>query len=381
MKTEFTGLRKQGELLRADVLERFVAVLQHGKFIMGPEVGELEGRLSEFCCARHAITVANGTDALLIALMCAGVGPGDHVLVPSFTYTATAEVILLLGAYPVFAEVDAETFNLDCPDLEARIKSHDASKGALKAIIGVDLFGKPADWLRLNEIAQRHGLFLIADAAQSFGARTSAGAVGTLAPITTASFFPAKPLGCYGDGGAIFTDDDELAHRIRSIRVHGQGTQKYETVRVGMNSRLDTMQAAVLLAKLDLFENELTQRNALAQAYNQALFEHVVTPRIDPGERSAWAQYTIKVTSRDELKAALNEQGVPTAVYYPLPMHLQLAYQAFGDGPGSLPISEHLCEQVISLPMNPYWSKQDLETVCNAVVNACPNASGLKMAG
>ncbi|NNF80331.1 MAG: DegT/DnrJ/EryC1/StrS family aminotransferase [Rhizobiales bacterium] len=380
MKTEFTGLRKQGELLRTGVLERFDAVLQHGKFIMGPEVGELEGRLSEFCGARHVISVANGTDALLIALMCAGVGPGDHVLVPSFTYTATAEVILLLGAYPVFAEVDAETFNLDCADLEARINSHDASKGALKAIIGVDLFGKPADWPRLNDIAQQHGLFLIADAAQSFGAKTAPGAVGTLAPVTTASFFPAKPLGCYGDGGAIFTDDDELAHKIRSIRVHGQGAQKYETVQVGMNSRLDTMQAAVLLAKLDLFENELAQRNALAEAYNRELAQLVATPRIDAGERSSWAQYTIKVDNRDEFNRALNDQGVPTAIYYPLPMHLQPAYQAFGSGPGSLPVSEQLCERVISLPMNQYWTDADLTTVCTAVKQAVQSASDLKMA-
>ncbi len=380
MKTEFTGLRHQGDLLRNQILERFDAVLQHGKFIMGPEVRELESRLAQFCGARHAITVANGTDALQIALMSAGVGPGDHVLVPSFTYTATAEVILLLGATPVFVEVDAHTFNLNCDDLEARIRRHNGSTGTLKAIIAVDLFGKPADWSRLNQIAQQHDLFLIADAAQSFGAKSKEGPVGTLAPVTTASFFPAKPLGCYGDGGAIFTDDDDLAHQMRSVRVHGQGSEKYETVRVGVNSRLDTMQAAVLLAKLDLFSEELVQRNTLAQAYTRELGHLVDAPQIVPGETSAWAQYTIKVKNRDAFKAALAEQGVPSAVYYPLPMHLQPAYLEFGDGYGSLPVSEALSEQVISLPMNPYWTTTDLKTVCDGVINALEGSATLKLA-
>lgn len=380
MKTEFTGLRHQGDLLRNQILERFDAVLQHGKFIMGPEVHELENRLAEFCGARHAITVANGTDALQIALMSAGVGPGDHVLVPSFTYTATAEVILLLGATPVFVEVDAHTFNVDCDDLETRIRRHNGSKGPLKAIIAVDLFGKPADWSRLNQIAQQHDLFLIADAAQSFGAKSTEGSVGTLAPVTTASFFPAKPLGCYGDGGAIFTDDDDLAHQMRSVRVHGQGREKYETVRLGVNSRLDTMQAAVLLAKLDLFAEELVQRNTLAQAYTRELGHLVDAPQIIAGETSAWAQYTIKVKNRDAFKAALAEQGVPSAVYYPLPMHLQPAYLEYGDGYGSLPVSEALSEQVISLPMNPYWTTTDLKTVCDGVINAIKGGAALKLA-
>ncbi len=380
MKTEFTGLRQQGELLRSQILERFDTVLQHGKFIMGPEVGELETRLATFCGARHAITVANGTDALQIALMCAGVGPGDHVLVPSFTYTATAEVILLLGACPVFVDVEPDTFNVDCNDLEARIRAHDGSQAALKAIIAVDLFGNPANWRRLNEIAERHSLFLIADAAQSFGARSAEGAVGTLAPVTTASFFPAKPLGCYGDGGAIFTDDDELAALMRSIRVHGQGAQKYETVRVGVNSRLDTLQAAVLLAKLDVFEAELEQRNALARAYTRQLRHMVETPTIRAADLSAWAQYTVKVENRDAFKAALAEHGVPSAVYYPLPMHLQPAYQAFGAGAGSLPVSEALCRQVISLPMNPYWCEEDLRAVCDGVGHTLKSAAELKLA-
>lgn len=380
MKTEFTGLKVQGELLKASIQDRIDQVLQHGKFIMGPEVAELEGKLASFCGAGHAIGVANGTDALQIALMSAGVGHGDHVLVPSFTYTATAEVILLLGARPVFVEVDARTFNIDCDHLESQIASHDTAKGPLKAIIAVDLFGKPADWRRLNAIAEQHDLLLIADAAQSFGARTSNGAVGTLAPITTASFFPAKPLGCYGDGGAIFTNDDELAQRIRSIRVHGQGAAKYETVRVGVNSRLDTIQAAILLSKLEVFGTEIQQRNALASAYSARLSGVVETPALDEGEVSAWAQYTLKVDHRDEFKQVLADQGVPSAVYYPLPMHLQPAYVEFGEGEGSLPVSEALCSRVISLPMNPYWTDNDLNIVCDAVELADRELGELKLA-
>ncbi len=382
MNVEFTGLRLQGERLRAQILSRIETALTHGKFIMGPEVRELEQKLAAVCGAKHAIAVANGTDALQIALMCAGIEPGDHVLVPSFTYTATAEVILVLGASPVFVEVDPNTFNLDCEDLERRISEHDPAKGPLKAIIGVDLFGTPAEWARLNTIAERHGLFLVADAAQSFGARSADGAVGTLAHVTTASFFPAKPLGCYGDGGALFTDDDELAETMRSIRVHGQGTQKYETVRVGVNSRLDTIQAAVLLAKLEVFEEELANRNALAQAYNRELHGLVETPHVPDGEgiRSAWAQYTVKVDNRDAFKAALAEAGVPSAVYYPLPMHLQPAYVGFGGGAGSLPVSEALSARVISLPMNPYWTNDDLEAVCSGVRTALDETSQWKQA-
>ncbi|MEM8690161.1 MAG: DegT/DnrJ/EryC1/StrS family aminotransferase [Pseudomonadota bacterium] len=382
MNVEFTGLRPQGERLRTQILSRIETALTHGKFIMGPEVHELEKQLAAFCGAKHAIAVANGTDALQIALMCAGVQPGDHVLVPSFTYTATAEVILVLGASPIFVDVGPDTFNLDCEDLECTIKAHDPAKGPLKAIIGVDLFGMPAHWAALKAIAERHGLFLVADAAQSFGARSADGAVGTLAHVTTASFFPAKPLGCYGDGGAIFTDDDGLANTMRSIRVHGQGAQKYETVRVGVNSRLDTIQAAVLLAKLEVFEEELANRNALAEAYDRQLHALVDTPPLpaDAGVRSAWAQYTIKVDHRDAFKAALAAAGVPSAVYYPLPMHLQPAYLRYGGGAGSLPVSEALSERVISLPMNPYWTNEDLEAVCGGVRAALDETSQWKQA-
>jgi UDP-2-acetamido-2-deoxy-ribo-hexuluronate aminotransferase len=365
---QFTGLQQQGALLRASIEARIGKVLSHGQFIMGPEVAELEGALRKFCGAKHCISVANGTDALQIAMMAKNIGPGDAVLVPSFTYTATAEAILVLGAVPVFVEVDGDTFNIDCSKLEGRIA--DAKSKGLRpaAIIAVDLFGLPANFTELNAIANRHGLFLLADAAQSFGARTASGAhVGTLAPVTTTSFFPAKPLGCYGDGGAIFTEDDQLAAVMRSIRVHGQGTEKYDTVRVGLNSRLDTIQAAVLLSKLEVFAAEIAKRNELAAIYEGRLSNVVKTPRKPDGVVSAWAQYTVRVKNRDHVQKALKDLKVPTAVYYPKPMHLQPAYAAYGDGPGSLPLSEQLSQEVLSLPMNPYYSPADAEAVCDAV--------------
>jgi UDP-2-acetamido-2-deoxy-ribo-hexuluronate aminotransferase len=368
---EFTGLNQQKTLLRSNINARIARVLDHGQFIMGPEVAELEKNLQNFCGAKHAITVANGTDALQIALMAGGISHGDAVLVPSFTYTATAEVILILGAIPIFVEVDETTFNIDCTQLETAYTKAKSDGHRPRAIIAVDLFGLPADWRKLNSFASANDLFLIADAAQSFGARLADGsAVGTLAPITTTSFFPAKPLGCYGDGGAIFTNDDNLAEVMRSTRVHGQGKAKYETVRVGMNSRLDTLQAAILLSKLEIFDEEIRKRNAIADQYENALSNLVETPHKPEGVTSAWAQYTIKIENRDSLQAKLKEEGVPTAVYYPLPMHLQKAYAAYGAGEGSLLRSEKLSKRVLSLPMNPYASNEEVETVITAMRSA-----------
>ncbi len=367
-KVAFTGLPAQADRLRSQIDLNIAKVLDHGQFIMGPEVAQFERKLEAFCGAKHAITVANGTDALQIALMAAKVGPGDAVYVPSFTYTATAEVILVLGARPVFVDVDPATFNIDCADLTRKIKATDRSKLTPKAIISVDLFGLPADSVALNVIAKEQGLFLISDAAQSFGAQNSAGRnVGTLAPVTTTSFFPAKPLGCYGDGGAIFTDDDDLAKAMRSIRIHGQGSAKYETVRVGMNSRLDTLQAAILLAKIDIFVEEIDNRNKLADRYSDALKDVVIVPAKPERTISAWAQYTLRVQHRDIFQGVLSAAGIPTAIYYPLPMHLQPAYREFGSGLGSLPASEQLSGEVISLPMNPYWTDDDLQRVVEAV--------------
>lgn len=371
MSLAFTGLEQQKHRLRADIDARIAKVISHGQFIMGPEVVEFEVELKRYCGAKHAITVANGTDALQIALMAAGIGAGDGVLVPSFTYTATAEVILVLGARPLFVDVDENTFNIDMKSLAAAHAAGLKRGEKPRAIIAVDLFGMPADWQALNEFADAHKLVLIADAAQSFGAITADGQhVGSLAPITTTSFFPAKPLGCYGDGGAIFTEDDELAAVMRSIRVHGQGQEKYETVRVGMNSRLDTLQAAILLSKISVFREETERRNALAAAYGERIGNRVAVPSKPEGVTSAWAQYTIKTDGRDALQAHLKSRNVPTAVYYPKPMHMQTAYKSYGSGEGSLPNSEALSRRVLSLPMNPYWSEEDLDTVCNAVCSA-----------
>jgi UDP-2-acetamido-2-deoxy-ribo-hexuluronate aminotransferase len=370
-KVEFTGLPQQAVRLRAVIDANIAKVLDHGQFIMGPEVREFEQKLKEFCGAKHAITCANGTDALQIALMAAKIGVGDAVFVPSFTYTATAEVILVLGAVPVFVEVDPQSFNIEPRELaEAVVK---AKSGGLtpRAVISVDLFGLPAACDAVREFCEEEGLFYLSDAAQSFGAKTADGrCVGTLAPVTTTSFFPAKPLGCYGDGGAIFTDDDDLAAIMRSIRVHGQGAAKYETIRVGMNSRLDTMQAAVLNAKIDVFAEETAKRNALADQYEARLSNIVTTPQKPDGVLSAWAQYTIRVANRDSVASALKEAGVPTAIYYPQPMHMQPAYAAYGNGAGSMPLSEQLSREVLSLPMNPYWAQQDVDIVCEAVANA-----------
>jgi UDP-2-acetamido-2-deoxy-ribo-hexuluronate aminotransferase len=368
---EFTGLTTQRERLRSTIDRNIGAVLDHGRFIMGPEVREFEEKLESFCGAKHAIGCANGTDALQIALMATGIGRGDAVLVPSFTYTATAEVILVLGATPVFVEVDGNTFNLSLEALEQAITKARADGLNPRAIMSVDLFGLPADCDAVAAIAEREDMVYISDAAQSFGARLADGrAVGTLAQITTTSFFPAKPLGCFGDGGAVFTDDDELAAAMRSIRVHGQGSAKYETVRVGMNSRLDTIQAAVLNAKIDIFAEEIANRNALADAYEKRLASIVATPKRPEGVVSAWAQYTIRVSQRDAIQAELNARGVPTAVYYPLPMHLQPAYASYGDGAGSMPLSEQLSREVLSLPMNPYWTSEDVDIVCTAIEEA-----------
>ena len=365
VRIAFTGLQDQTKRLRAEIDARVARVIDHGQFIMGPEVAELERRLSEFCGAREVITVANGTDALQIALMAVGVGAGDAVFIPSFTFTATAEVVLLLGAKPVFVDVDPISFNMDCNDLERRIQSERCNGARAKAVIAVDLFGLPADWPRLNEISRCHQLSLIADAAQSFGGSLHGKRVGTLAPVTTTSFFPVKPLGCFGDGGAIFTDVGALAASMRSIRAHGQGAGKYETVRVGVNSRLDTLQAAILLAKIEVLEEEIARRDEIAKEYSRRLSDLVETPVVTPGRISAWAQYTIKTDRRPNLQQALRDAGVPTAVYYPKPMHLQSAYAAYREA-SSFPVSEALCEKVLSLPLNAYASDEEVGHVCRA---------------
>jgi dTDP-4-amino-4,6-dideoxygalactose transaminase len=367
----FVGLRAQLDRLRPEIERAFGRVLDHGQFIQGPEVSELERELRRFCGARHAVALASGTDALFVAMLALGIGRGDAVLVPAFTFTATAEAVLLAGAEPVFVDVDGRTFNLDLADLERRLDDL-RRQGRLRprAILAVDLFGLPADYAGLRSLCARESLLLIADAAQSFGGALGGARVGTLAPVTTTSFFPAKPLGGYGDGGALFCDDEALAQVVRSLREHGQGAERYEILRVGINGRLDSLQAAVLLVKLRVLGEELERREALARRYDERLGAAVIVPQRLPGAASAWAQYTILVAERERVRSALAARGVPTAIYYPKPMHLQPAYAAYGAGAGSMPVSERLCGQVLSLPMNPYLSPAQVERVCDAVLEA-----------
>jgi len=365
---EFVDLKAQYARLKVEIDARIAAVLAHGRFIIGPEVGELEGALATFAGAGHAVSVASGTDALQIFLMAAGIGPGDAVFIPSFTFTATAEIVVLLGATPVFVDVDPRSFNIDVENLERQISAIKRSGDLMpKAIIAVDLFGRPADYAPINDLAASHGMLVLADAAQSFGATYGNARVGTLAHVTATSFFPAKPLGCYGDGGALLTNDLERAAIYRSIRAHGTGDAKYDIVRIGVNSRLDTLQAAILLAKLKIFEEELEARRHLAKQYDERLCNFVEIPCRDSTSESAWAQYAILIDDRDAVSARLKEKGIPTAIYYPKPMHLQPAYSCYGDGEGSLPVSEELCKRILSLPMHPYLEDVAAERVAAAV--------------
>lgn len=357
---EFIDLKAQYERIKPRIDRRIHDVLAHGKFIMGPEVAELEAALSDFCGAKHTISCSSGTDALLMPLMAWGIGPGDAVFVPAFTFAATAEVVALLGATPVFVDVRRDTFNMDVESLKAAIL-HAKSLGIRSSvIIPVGLFGQPADMDRVLEIARAEDLKVLDDAAQSFGASYKGRNVGTLADATATSFFPAKPFGCYGDGGAVFTDDDELAEIMRSIRVHGKGRDKYDNVRIGLNARLDTIQAAILLEKLAIFPDELEARQKVASKYNELLADFCEVPHLMNEMTSAWAQYTIKVDDRDKKRRLLKENAIPSAVYYPAPMTKLGAYRAHPVAPGGVPNSKLLCERVLSLPMHPYLSEDDI---------------------
>lgn len=370
---QFIDLKTQYVRLKDDIDQRIHKVLDAQAFIQGPEVRELEAALAEFSGAKRVVTCANGTDAIQLALMALEVGPGDAVFVPSFTYTATAEVILLLGARPVFVDSDPDTFNIDFDSAEAAIE-RTRQQGVLRpaALLTVDLFGMPVDYDRARALADKHGLYFISDAAQGFGGSFKGRRVGSgMADITTTSFFPAKPLGCYGDGGAIFTDNDDWADIIRSICLHGKGREKYDVVRVGVNSRLDTLQAAILLPKLAVFADELEKRHDVARRYVERLNDQVTTPIMPDGDdRFAWAQFTVKVADRDGVQARLKAAGVPSNVYYPRPMHLQPAYLEFGNGEGSLPVAESLSQVVLSLPMHPYLSSDEIDEVSAALISA-----------
>ena len=367
----FIDLRAQYRRLKPDIDAAIARVLEDGRYVMGPAVEELEAALAARAGAAHAVTCASGTDALQIALMAEGIGPGDAVFIPSFTFTATAEVVALIGAAPVFVDVVEETYMIDPAHLAAQV-SRVADEGRLvpRAVIAADLFGQAADYDALAPIAARWEMLLIDDAAQSFGGTSGGRPVGALAPVTTTSFYPAKPLGCYGDGGALFTDDAARAARWRSIRQHGTGKSQYDIVRLGLNSRFDTLQAAVLLVKLSALDAEIDARERVAGWYDSALTGVVALPGRLPQRRSTWAQYTIRLEGRDAVKAALAAEAIPTAIHYPLPMHLQPAYRDWGEGPGSLPVSERLCRQVLCLPMHPDLDEPTAIRIARAVRDA-----------
>jgi dTDP-4-amino-4,6-dideoxygalactose transaminase len=366
-KIEFIDLGAQRRRIGARMDEAILRVVDHGRYIMGPEVAELERKLAAFCGARHCIGVANGTDALLLALMVKGITRGDAVLVPSFTFAATAEVVALLGATPVFVDVLEQSFNMDAASLEAAVAAAKAAGLVPKVVIPVDLFGQPADYDMIEPVARRHGLWILVDAAQSFGASYRGRKTGSIGDIVTTSFFPAKPLGCYGDGGAVFTDDDDVAALMRSLRSHGQGEDKYDNVRIGLNGRLDTMQAAVLLEKLAIFEDEIAARQAVAERYSERLGNLVHVPRLIPGATSVWAQYTILTDRRDSVAAACKAAGVPTAIYYPLALSQQTAYRHYPKPEAGVPVSELLSQQVLSLPMHPYLDAPTQDRIIAAV--------------
>ena len=365
----FIDLAAQQRIVRPQIDAAIARVLDHGQYIMGPEVAELERQLAAFTGAKHALSCASGTDALLIAMVAWGVKPGDAVLCPAFTYTATPETIALLGATPVFVDVEEGSFNLDPAGLDAGVVA--ARRAGLRPVglIAVDLFGLPADYSAVRAFASSHGLWVLADAAQSFGAAQGGQRVGTFGDITATSFFPAKPLGCYGDGGAIFTDDDRLAEIMSSIRLHGRGEDKYDIVRVGVNGRLDTLQAAILIEKLAVFDGELAARQNVAARYGVELAHDVFVPTVPAGVQSAWAQYTIRVPAdrRAAIVKDLQTDGVPTNIYYPRPLHHQTAYRHFPISGNGLLVSERLSQEVLSLPMHPYLDADDQDWIVESV--------------
>lgn len=368
---QFIDLQAQRRRLGEPLTKAIMAAVEGGQWILGPQVQELEKRLAEFAGVKHAITCANGTDALLIVLKAWGIGAGDAVFVPAFTFAASAEVIVLAGATPVFVDVLEDTFNIDPASLRAAIAMV-KSEGRLKprVVMPVDLFGQPADYRAIEPIVKAEGLKMLCDAAQGFGGLLDGRRAGGIGDAASTSFFPAKPLGCYGDGGAAFTNDDELDALLRSIRMHGQGSDRYENVRIGVNSRLDTIQAAILIEKLKAFPEEIERREAVARRYNEKLgrSNSIRVPRVIAGAQSTWAQYTIQVSDRARLQADLKEKGVPTAVYYPIPLSAQIAYNEFPSA--GTPVSDRICKTVISLPMHPDLDEQTQDRIIEAVLSS-----------
>ena len=383
---QFIDLAAQQIRIRKQIEENIQRVLDHGQYIMGPEIKQLEELLAEFTGTKYAVACASGTDALLLALMAHGVGRGDAILTTPFTFIATAEVIQLLGATPVFVDIDENTFNIDPGILERAVdalKNVNSNHCPLpripevngltpKGIIAVDLFGLTADYEKINRVAKDHGLFVIEDAAQSFGAEAAGQKACSLADIGCTSFFPAKPLGCYGDGGMCFTNDEIIANTLRSLRIHGKGGHKYDNVRIGINGRMDTMQAAILLSKFSVFPKEIDLRQAAAKRYAESLssMSSLVLPKIPAGCKSAWAQYSILARDgdhREKVITALKNDGIPTAVYYPKPLHQQTAFAHLGYREGDFPVSEDFSRRIFSLPMHPYLTEQEQGKVAAAI--------------
>lgn len=371
---QFIDLKTQYERIAEDVKERVIHVLESQRYIMGPEVSELEEKLAAFAGVKHAFTCSSGTDALVIPLMAFELDKRDAVFVPSFTFFASGESVALAGGTPVFVDTYRDTYNISIEDLERAIcKIREEGELTPRGIIAVDLFGQPADYDRLEKIAADNDMFLLEDAAQGFGSEYKGRRAGSFGTVAATSFFPAKPLGCYGDGGAMFTDDDELAELIKSIRVHGQGTSKYDNVRLGINGRMDTIQAAIVLAKLEVFEDEIETRNVVASWYTDRLQGILKTPVVADGCLSVWAQYTLEAETEEQkatVQQALQDQGVPTANYYPIPMHLSTAFSYLGYKNGDLPVCEAQASRVFSLPMHPYLEEKDIDMICDIVKEA-----------
>ena len=366
----FIDLQAQRRRLGESLTRAIAEAVEGGQWILGPQVAALEERLTAVVNVKHAVACANGTDALLLVLRAWDIGPGDAVFVPAFTFAATAEVVALAGATPVFVDVEDDTFNISLLSLEAALAMV-RRDGALRprVVIPVDLFGQPADYRRLEPFVERENLLMLCDAAQSFGASFNGRITGSIGDAATTSFYPSKPLGCYGDGGACFTDDGRLAEALRSLRMHGQGADRYEHPRIGINSRLDTIQAAILMEKLKIFRDEVTMREKLASRYSAGLKTHRIrTPVLIDGAQSVWAQYTIQVDNRAKLQADLKDLGIPTMVFYPIPLSKQRAYAQFPSVP--TPNSERLSERVVSLPMHPYLDEKTQDRIIEAVLKS-----------
>jgi dTDP-4-amino-4,6-dideoxygalactose transaminase len=368
----FIDVAAQRRRLGSAVDEAVSRVLNHCQFLMGPEVFDFEAQLAAFCGAKYALSCASGTDALVLTLMAKEIGPGDAVFCPSFTFCATAEAAALVGAIPVFVDVHADSFNIDATSLQKAIATAKKQNLRPKAVIPVDLFGLAADHDAVEVIAKAENLFVLDDAAQGFGAAYKGRKIGTLGHATATSFFPAKPLGCYGDGGAVLTDDADLLERLKSLRVHGQGKDKYDNIRIGMTARLDTIQAAVLIEKLKIFPEEIAARNRIAHRYNAMLADIVTVPQVADGYSSVWAQYTIRLApgKRGSFADALKAKGIPTAVYYPIPLHRQVAYKKYPVSDGGLPVTDRLSEEVISLPMHAYLDERTQDRIVESVGSA-----------